>query len=154
MKPSLFFAFLLAAGICQGQMLRLSEVVEAAGPETETMTYKEGESEVQLFVKKKAFISDGDVQSAEAAAEGVIHVKLSEAGAEKMKEVTGRMLPGRSRIAVIVDGKVMTAPVVQSVPLGGSFQIEGFKDKTGEELRALVRKISARPPRPADEEGK
>jgi hypothetical protein len=151
MKPSLLLAFLLAAGICPGQTLRISEVVEAVGPETETMSYSAEESEVQLFVKKKAFISDGDVQSAEAAAEGLIHVKLSEAGAKKMAKVTGQMIPGRSRVALIVDGKVMTAPVIQSVPLGGSFQIDGFKDKTDEQLDDLARKISGRPPRPAGE---
>lgn len=151
MKPSLLFAFLLTAGICPGQTLRLSEVVEAAGPETETMTYTAEESEAQLFVKKKAFISDGDVQSAEAAAEGMIHVQLSEAGAKKMTKVTGQMIPGRSRIALIVDGKVMTAPVIQSVPLGGSFQVDGFKELTDEQLDDLARKISGRPPRSAGE---
>lgn len=154
MKPSLLFAFLLTAGICPGQTLRLSEVVEAAGPETETMTQKAGDSEVQLFVKKKAFISDEDVQSAVASSKKAISVTLSEAGAEKMKKVTGQMIPGRGRIAIIVDGKLMAAPVVQSVPLGGNFQIEGFKELSDQQLEDLVRKISVRPLRPTGGESK
>jgi len=41
------------------------------------------------------------------------------------------MTPGKDRIAIVIDDEAISAPTVNSVPLGGSFVIDGL-DEPGE----------------------
>lgn len=58
-------------------------------------------------------------------------VTLSASGTDKMIAFTKDMRPSLDRIAIVMDGDVMSAPVVQSVPLGKNFMINGL-DEPGE----------------------
>ena len=57
---------------------------------------------------------------------GVVLIRLSHEGGNRMIDLTAKMIPGRERIAVVLDGVVMSAPVVQTVPLGSNFEISGM----------------------------
>ncbi len=60
-----------------------------------------------------------------------VDVTLSASGTDKMIALTKDMRPNLDRIAIVMDGEVMSAPVVQSVPLGRNFVINGL-DEPGE----------------------
>ncbi|MGC4016152.1 MAG: protein translocase subunit SecF [Luteolibacter sp.] len=64
-------------------------------------------------------------------AQGTVEIELNSAGGDKMIALTEHMQPGVDRIAVVLDNKVISAPTVQSVPLGRSFTITGV-DRPGE----------------------
>jgi SecD/SecF fusion protein len=59
--------------------------------------------------------------------EGKLTVQLNAEGANKMFDLTSKMRPGVDRLAIVLDGKVLSAPVVQS-SLGANFEISGMKD--------------------------
>jgi hypothetical protein len=146
-SPVLFFLIACAAASAD-EVLRVSRVVAAAGEGIEQMTFKSGDHEEVLFVKKEAVVNSADVQ--EAWAEVVpsmrcISIRLKQEGAKKMEAATGGMSLGVERMAIIVEGKVVVAPAVQS-KLGAQFIIQGLDDLTDDELKELARKIAGRPP--------
>lgn len=67
--------------------------------------------------------------------EGQIDVELNQSGADKMLLLTTNMQHGRDRLAIILDGIVLSAPVVQSA-LSKKFQISGMG--TAKEAKALT----------------
>jgi SecD/SecF fusion protein len=60
-----------------------------------------------------------------------VDITLDGPGTDKMIALTQNMRPGQDRIAIVLDGIVQNAPVVQSVPLGKKFEINGL-DEPGE----------------------
>jgi outer membrane protein assembly factor BamE (lipoprotein component of BamABCDE complex) len=153
MKPILAVIFLIVAGVCSGDTLRISELADGAGEGSERMVLKNEGGEEVLFVKTQAVLGDADVKEAwpDPTFDGQITVKLNEDGGKKLKQATARMQHGRDRLAIIVDGRLISAPVVQAT-LGSSFVISGFKDMEFRGLDDLARKMSGRPPRPEGEE--
>ena len=67
--------------------------------------------------------------------EGQLDVQLNKEGATKMFDLTKKMQHGRDRLAIVLDGKVLSAPVVQS-SLSQKFQISGMG--TAKEAKALA----------------
>ncbi|MGJ8634468.1 MAG: protein translocase subunit SecD [Luteolibacter sp.] len=57
-----------------------------------------------------------------------VDITLNGAGTDKMIALTQNMRPQVDRIAIVLDGEVLSAPVVQSVPLGKNFVINGLDD--------------------------
>ncbi|NNM30838.1 MAG: protein translocase subunit SecD, partial [Akkermansiaceae bacterium] len=82
----------------------------------------------QLLLSKRVQVEGKHVQSAAAdpGQRGVTNIRLTGDGGDRMIRLTQDMAPGRDRIAVVLDGEVLSAPVVQSVPLGRDFLIEGL----------------------------
>jgi SecD/SecF fusion protein len=60
-----------------------------------------------------------------------VDITLNGRGAEKMIDFTKNMRPGLDRIAIVLDGEVISAPVIMDTPLGKQFSISGL-DKPGE----------------------
>jgi SecD/SecF fusion protein len=91
-----------------------------------------------LLLNKRAALTGKDVQAAfpYSMGETSVQITLNDAGGEKMNALTKGMTPGRDRIAVLLDDKVLTAPTVQSVPLGKQFSITG--QRSLEEARELA----------------
>lgn len=149
MKAFLITILLFWAGVCSGETLRISRVVGEAAENAERMTLKTKKHEEHLFVSKERVITEADVKDASVdwTQDGVINVRLTEAGAEKMREATSRMRLVRDRLAIIVEGKLISAPVVYSV-LGSSAQISGMQDFGQDRLNALARQMSGLPPLP------
>ena len=142
------FLALMIASFAQGEVLRISEVREVSGDDTERMTHRyrfEGQDkEEELFVLKETIVGDRDVARAEVAGKGEIYVELNPQGAKAMEEATGNMIPGRSRMAIIVDGKVVSAPGIR-MKLGGKFQISGMEEMGDRALENLARRMSGKP---------
>jgi len=104
--------------------------------------YKDSEGNQRteyILLNNRIALTGKDVQQAWPESMGGGHhvsIRLSNAGADKMIDLTKDMTPGRDRIAVVLDGKVITAPTVQSVPLGKNFVIEG--QESSKEARELA----------------
>ncbi|WP_411846740.1 outer membrane protein assembly factor BamE [Roseibacillus persicicus] len=128
-------------------------MADAPGNGIERMVLKTEDGEEVLFVKTKSVLGDADVKRAQAdlAFGHQINVWLNDAGRKKLKETTAAMRHGRDRLAIIMDGRLICAPVVQST-LGSQFVVSGFQDMEFRELDDLARKMSGRPPRPEGEE--
>lgn len=150
----IFLVSLLLCGICVGEILRLSKVGKKGDKGVERMEMErenvDGEKEV-LYVFKETILTEMDVKhaSVDPIQKGVINIRLSKEGGAKMIEATKVMKPRRDRIAIIVEGELLSAPVVNSVPLGSSFLVEGLDSY--DEADALARKIMGNP-RVADQE--
>jgi SecD/SecF fusion protein len=92
-----------------------------------------------LLLSNRPALTGKDVQEAwpeSQAGKILVSISLTSAGEDKMINLTKDMTPQRDRIAVVLDGEVITAPVVNSVPLGKNFVIEG--QKSVEEARGLA----------------
>ena len=57
-----------------------------------------------------------------------VDITLNSEGTDKMIALTKNMRPGIDRIAIVLDGVVLSAPVVQSVPLGKNFVVNGLSE--------------------------
>jgi SecD/SecF fusion protein len=57
-----------------------------------------------------------------------VDITLNSEGTDKMIALTKNMRPGIDRIAILLDGVVLNAPVVQSVPLGKNFVVNGLNE--------------------------
>ncbi|WP_193211967.1 protein translocase subunit SecD [Luteolibacter marinus] len=100
---------------------------------------REGNTRTEfLLLNNRVALTGKDVATAYPETMGASHnvaITLTSAGGDKMINLTKDMAPGRDRIAVVLDGEVITAPTVQSVPLGKRFQIEG--QSSHDEARSL-----------------
>lgn len=92
-----------------------------------------------VLLSNRSALTGKDVQEAwpnQMAGKITVSITLTSAGEDKMINLTKDMQPGRDRIAVVLDGEVLTSPTVQSVPLGKQFEITG--QQSVEEARSLA----------------
>ena len=133
-----------------GERLRqIDEGKQVIPPDYRIETYKlspEGESvagvkekprEERLLVKKKADLSGDRVSSAGASYERdgwVVHLRFDSEGAKKFGDITAAHI--HHRFAIVLDGIIQSAPVIQDAIYGGDAQITGRF--TEEEARGLA----------------
>jgi SecD/SecF fusion protein len=81
-----------------------------------------------ILLNRRTALDGSNVQTASPNAfdPTQIDIKLDREGEDKMIALTKDMAEGRDRIAIVLDGEVMSAPVVQSAPLGRQFVITGM----------------------------
>ena len=95
----------------------------------------------KLYVQKKVLLDQNAVESAKVNQTRFgpqIQIQFTDAGRRQFAEVTRECL--HKRIAIIVDGRVLSAPIIQSEISGGVGQISGsFSDQ---EAQALATKIN------------
>src|SRR5207247_852606 len=111
-------------------------------PEYRIESYKmqrEGEKPIEerLLVKKKADLSGEQVSSAAAAHEKdgwVVHLRFDPEGAKKFGDITAAHV--HHRFAIVLDGIIQSAPVIQDAIYGGDAQITGRF--TEEEARGMA----------------
>ncbi|WP_035610465.1 hypothetical protein [Haloferula sp. BvORR071] len=133
--------------ISAADFLEIRQVVEARkGAKTYEAPRPPGQE--QNAPAEKLTVSDeliiGDRHLAEASPveeqDGTsVAVKLNPEGEQRMIAATKDGKPGVLRLAVIIDGKIRTAPVVNSVPLGKNFQISGTSPEEAKELTNKLR---------------
>ncbi|MBA2709512.1 MAG: preprotein translocase subunit SecD [Tatlockia sp.] len=70
--------------------------------------------------------------------EAILHLKLKTIAASKLKELTDRNIG--KQVNIILNGRVITSPVIQS-SLGGEFLITGL---TKEEAEVFIKSLSLR----------
>jgi SecD/SecF fusion protein len=115
-------------------------------PEGAPMTNEFGESvaggkeksrEERLLIKKKADLSGDRVSNAGASYERdgwVVHLRFDSEGAKKFGDITAAHI--HHRFAIVLDGVIFSAPVIQDAIYGGDAQITGHF--TEEEARGLA----------------
>ena len=126
-----------------GERLReIDEGKQVIPPEYRIETYKmqrEGEKPVEerLLVKKKADLSGEHVSNAGASYEKdgwVVHLRFDAEGAKQFGNITAANV--HHRFAIVLDGIIQSAPVIQDAIYGGDAQITGRF--TEEEARGLA----------------
>ena len=99
-----------------------------------TQSDEEGnEFTTPILLRRVAALGGSDIVNAvpSPARMDAVDITLNGDGTDKMIALTQNMRPNIDRIAIVLDGVVQSAPVVQSVPLGKNFVINGL-DEPGE----------------------
>jgi len=89
---------------------------------------RDGEERTEpLLLSRRVKVKGSHVRFAgpDYAQPGVVQVRLKTEGGDAMRDMTSKMTLGRDRLAVVLDGEVMSAPTVQAI-LGSQFVIEGL----------------------------
>ena len=139
---TLALLLILVPCLANADYFEMRKVVEAGkGAKTVKMP-KSGE---ELTISDDIIVSKKHVEDAKVVAEEenrtAVRVTLNEEGAKLLTEATKDGIPGKLRIIVLIDGKPVMAPVVQSVPLGKSFQIDGSTREESEQIaKELLKK--------------
>lgn len=86
-----------------------------------------------ILLNRRAALGGSDILSAIPSQQqsDAVDIVLNGKGTDKMIALTQNMQPQVDRIAVVLDGEVISAPVVNQTPLGKRFIIEGM-DEPGE----------------------
>ena len=127
------------------ESFRVSKVASAEGETTERFELeRDGEREV-LFVEKQAIVSTADVESAKPSPvmAHALEFRLTEQGGEKLHKATKDVVPGVARFAILIDGKLVMAPVLNAT-LARNFIVEGLDDVADRDLSVLGWRIEGR----------
>jgi SecD/SecF fusion protein len=111
-----------------------AEIVPGYRAYTHRLSDEDGnEIILPILLNRRAALGGADIASAALSPQqqDAVQVMLDEAGTEKMIAFTKDMRPGLDRIAIVLDGEVVSAPVVTQTPLGKHFIITGLR-KPGE----------------------
>jgi preprotein translocase subunit SecD len=141
-----FMGAVLTAQDAQPGSFEIRQVVDekdSAGAETLPFAHVRQGGESSLRVTKEAVLDGADVARAVAQKDPItgdygVLVTLTEKGKERFATVTERSVG--KRLAVIVDGKIVTAPVVRTKIPGGSLVVSG--NLTAKEAGELAEKLN------------
>jgi SecD/SecF fusion protein len=91
-------------------------------------TPEEQEIESHILLNRRPAVEGSDIVAAfpSVMGGGRVGITLNGEGEDKMIALTQPMTPRRDRIAIVLDGKCISAPVVNQVPLGKQFEITGL----------------------------
>ncbi|NQX01537.1 protein translocase subunit SecD [bacterium] len=83
-----------------------------------------------ILLKRTAALGGADIALATPSPQqnDAVSITLNGPGTDKMIALTQPMRPGVDRIAIVLDGEVISAPVVNQVPLGKQFIVEGLNE--------------------------
>lgn len=82
----------------------------------------------QLLISRQASLDNFSIKNAQelyGPYEGQLHITLSKLGGEKMFQLTSKMRHGSDRLAIVIDGEVLSAPTVQAA-IRQKFAIAGL----------------------------
>ena len=108
---------------------------------SEFLSYED--SEAQLSVSKRVVLSGNNLISAQPSFDNqnnqsTVNISLDRAGAKKFARVTQNNIG--KRLAIILDNKIISAPVIQDAILGGNSVISGnFTFQSATDLALLLR---------------
>jgi SecD/SecF fusion protein len=88
------------------------------------------ETQLPILLNRRAALGGSDIAMATPSQQqaDAVDITLNSAGTDKMIALTKNMRPQQDRIAIVLDGEVISAPVVNQVPLGKQFVITGLRD--------------------------
>jgi preprotein translocase subunit SecD len=152
MIKSFFILLSITSCLLAEPALRISKVAAEKGEGVEQMVYAflsvDGEKhEDVLLIYKAAIVTEADVEEASAidvGGERGIAVKLTEAEGVKLGEASRKLQPGANRLAIILDGKFVSAPVVM-MELGRSLVISGLNEYDDKQFIALIKRLNGQP---------
>lgn len=109
----------------------MARVFDEPTRDTREMKLTHGEDAVLLHVDRNVAIGIEEIEEASASkgpsGAWLITLKFTEKGKEKLSQLTKRSL--NKRIAILIDGELISAPVVRDVLTGGIAQITGQFDQ-------------------------
>lgn len=121
----------LAAKVAAGE-----EIVAGYKAFKHTYKIKEGTPEEQeitedILLNTRPAVTGAEIIEAQANQMNPtqVDIVLNSKGEDKMIALTKNMQPQRDRIAIVLDGVCISAPVVNQTPLGKSFMITGLNAK-------------------------
>lgn len=88
------------------------------------------EIQTPILLSRRPALGGSDISMATPSQQqqDAVDIVLNGPGTDKMIALTKDMRPQVDRIAIVLDGEVISAPVVNQVPLGKQFIIEGLRD--------------------------
>jgi preprotein translocase subunit SecD len=127
-------------------IFELRLVVDALNDDNEALTYtwfdKKGEKvgEEKLHVQKQALLDGSAIKSAsyldDPETGHTVHFSFNEKGTKKFADVT-RANTGKP-LAIVFDGKVLSAPVIGEAIMNGEAQVSGLPKEEAEQLTARL----------------
>jgi|SRR5208282_958304 preprotein translocase subunit SecD len=143
----------MAADSAKPAVFQMRLVVETPSADSEQLicqsTNKDtGQVSVEkLEVQKKVLLDQTAVKSAVASTNwhgySQIDFSLTPDGTARFAEITGQNIG--KRLAIVIDGQLITAPTIQSAITGGKGQITGnFTEQEAKDLAAKINKAIAR----------
>lgn len=83
-----------------------------------------------ILLSRRMALGGADIANATPSPQqaDAVAITLNGEGTDKMIALTKDMRPGVDRIAIVLDGEVISAPVVNQVPLGKQFIVEGLHE--------------------------
>ncbi len=138
----------MAAAVSASPFLQVRLVSDSTGGDSERMTIVEqtpsGKAEV-LFVRKAVLMNESSVAGVATSMNGATHLgmiqlQLNDAGRKRLAEITRQNIG--HRLAIILDGRLYCAPVVEREMTGGLMMVTGDFDHA--QSSALAAKLSER----------
>lgn len=131
-------------------LFRVQRVLEPGGANAETRTGATGQGDEAFNLDQAPLLDTAAIQTVGVTVNpdsgaAQIDVQFSDVGAELFAAVTRENL--NQRLAIVLDGKVVAAPVIRTEITGGRAQISG--SFTVEEAQALAARIRQAIPDPA-----
>ncbi len=136
--------WLCASHWASGEILRFSKVVAEGTADATRFEYQDGENAETLFIANQAIVTRADVELVVRSPQQIdaLAMRLTKEGGEKLGAAT-KGARGDMRIAVLIDEKVVLAPIVNQ-QLGNQFVIDGLKEYPDEELDLLGWRIEGK----------
>ena len=132
---------MLSTDLNASETIRLSKVSDEPSANTESLHLTNGQSDQVLFVQRTVEISDDQISSVEIVERDgiVLRVHLTEEGNRRFGSLTQDQT-GR-RIAIVVRGVLVFAPMVMDYIPSGPFEIYGNLSKAeAEEIKTVFDK--------------
>lgn len=135
--------FCASQQVC-GETFRLNKVVAEGAANSERVELHHEEKNEILFIEKQAIVTGADVKSATRypGDEDTLAITLTEEGGKKLGAATTDSY-GRMRLAILIDDKVVSAPVVMA-KLGTDFIVSGLHEYPDEDLDLLGWRIEGK----------
>ena len=138
----IFLSISLDTQAAPGTPFEVREVVEATTPGAEVFTLKYPAGQVTLHLDRIPFLDHNSVKSAKTEKDSLgyirVTVSLTAEGAQRLKDFTTKHVGGR--IAMMLGGRIESAPFIREPIVGGIFTITGNFSET--EANELVRKVN------------
>ncbi len=142
----LLAATVIALASPEAPIFQMRLVLDAPSADSEPMSYvthNENHTYTNLLnIQKTVLLDQTALESAkpdtDALGQPIIDINFTKSGAQRFAEVTRENV--HQRLAVIIDGQVCEAPVIQMEISGGKAQITGGFNKT--EVKDLAKKIN------------
>ncbi|WP_367870724.1 hypothetical protein [Luteolibacter sp. Populi] len=133
---ALLALLLFIPSLASADLFEIRQVVEAGKGKQTVKLAKSGEV---ITLSDELIVNEKQVAqvSRDPGSKGVA-IQLSEEGGKRLAAATKNGEPGKLRIAILFNGKPLTAPFVQSGPLGKDFVITLSKEP---DAKALAEEI-------------
>ena len=126
-------------------VLQFRLVVDSPTADSEPMTEVQPDNSPRppegLNVQKAVLLDSSDLKNAKAGVDGlqqpIIEIKFTDDGAKRFADVTGKNVG--ERLAIVIDGRLYSAPQINASITGGEAQINGhFTKEQAENFAARI----------------